>query len=267
MSRLDETTESAGDETPAGEPWWLPLAAAVQFLTVVPAAGGRALSSRSIGAATGWFPLVGLGLGVLLLGVAGLVNGLWSPFLDGAVVLVLWVLATGALHLDGALDWFDGVLGGRSRESRLKILRDQRVGAFGVVGGALLLLMKAGVLSIVMAGPGPGLLGLILAPVVGRWLMLLAIWRYPYAREDGLGATMHRKCGQREAMIGSAIGVGVVLVFGVGWGIVAAGAALLIGWGLVWLTMRRLGGLTGDGYGLLCEVGELAVLMVWVLPW
>ena len=92
-----------------------------------------------------------------------------------------WVLVTGALHLDGFLDSCDGLFGGHTPEARLRIMRDERAGAFAVIGGILLMLLKYAAL----AGNPHRIAALILAPVVGRWGMAVAVVAFPYGRPRG----------------------------------------------------------------------------------
>ena len=121
----------------------VPCAAAVQFLTIASPLVGRSFSAREMGRAVGCFPLAGLALGGVLAGVDLLLEQVWhGNGLQIAVVLTFWLVLTGALHADGFLDTCDGLLGGRTTEERLSIMRDPHVGSFAVIGGVLLLLLK-----------------------------------------------------------------------------------------------------------------------------
>ena len=158
---------------PRGSPFLAPVLA-LQFLTVAPSIIQRAFTPAELGWAVGFFPLVGLLLGGLLAGLDAVLGLVFPASVSTALVLAAWVLLTGALHLDGFLDACDGLLGGSSPEERLRILRDERVGAFAVAGGILLLLTKYTALAAV---PGraaalvilaPGALGMTLAVVAFR---------------------------------------------------------------------------------------------------
>src|SRR2546422_836036 len=92
---------------------------AVQFLTIVPTVLRRLPTPQEMGRSVGFFPLSGLLLGYLLLGVGECAAWYWSPGIGTGLVLLVWVLTTGALHLDGLLDSCDGLLGGRTSEDRL----------------------------------------------------------------------------------------------------------------------------------------------------
>ena len=233
------------------------LLTAFQFLTTFPAFIRRAFTAQELGRAVGFFPLVGLALGGMLFGLG---NGLRLIFplpVVAIFILATWLLLTRALHFDGFLDTCDGLFGGFTPERRLEIMRDSRVGAFGVAGGGLLVLAKyAAIFSLLH------LSGLLLAPVLGRWAVSIAIFAYPYAREKGLGRDMKDNVHWPQVILATIITV-VATWFFAGWtGLLAfaiAGIVLWLGAGFI---LRRIPGLTGDSYGALCELIEMIVLLV-----
>lgn len=233
--------------------------AALQFLTIAPPLVRRAFTPAELGRAVGVFPLVGLLLGGVLAGLDALLP--LPKTVNSALVLTAWVVATGALHLDGFLDSCDGLLGGHTPEERLRIMRDERVGAFAVIGGVLLLLLKyVSVLEVPSAQRG---VALIVAVTLGRWSMALAVVLFPYARPEGLGRDLKDQAGWREAALATGLaGIAVGLASWPGL------AAMLVAGALTWMGGRfvlgRLPGLTGDSYGALCEVVEVAVLLTCV---
>ena len=163
---------------------------AVAFLTIVPAGH---TGERPPGYAFAWFPLVGLVIGLLLYGAA-LVS---PPPLAGYGVLLLWVIVTGGLHLDGYGDACDGLLATTTPQRRLEIMKDPRTGAWAVIGLVLLLLGK-----FVAIGQVAPLL-LVVAPVAGRWSMVVAAAAFPYARTTGLGGYFREGLGRRQGIIAS----------------------------------------------------------------
>ena len=100
---------------------------AVQFLLVSPAFIKRPFTAPELGAAVGFYPLVGLILGGILLAADYGLSFFMPPLVRAALLLALWVILTGALHLDGFLDACDGLFGGYTPEARLEIMRDERV--------------------------------------------------------------------------------------------------------------------------------------------
>jgi adenosylcobinamide-GDP ribazoletransferase len=235
---------------------------AIQFLSVSPAFIKRPFTSQELGSAVGFFPLVGLILGAILVGSEALLAQIFPPLVKSAVVLALWVALTGALHLDGFLDACDGLLGGSDPEQRLKIMRDERVGAYALAGGALLLLIKFSALSSLAGRLQPALL---LAPALGRWAIAVALVKFPYARTEGLGREMKDNASVRQSWLASltVLALAAGLAFWIGGLVVllALIAAGLTAWLVARFTLKRLPGLTGDIYGALNELVELSVLV------
>jgi adenosylcobinamide-GDP ribazoletransferase len=230
--------------------FWL----ALSFLTTLPTLRFD-LPPGGLSAAAAWFPTVGLILGLLLWAVQALAGALFAPLLASALVVTAWVVLTGGLHLDGVADSGDGLIPPVSRARRLEILRDPRLGSFGGLALILVLLLK--VLAVREVGWG----ALIVAPVWARFWLLWAA-RHPQARLDGMGATF--AAGLTNAiLIAAAVLPLLVLVFAGGRGVLAALVAGLVAWGCVRLEQARLGGMTGDVNGLVVELGELAILLVY----
>jgi adenosylcobinamide-GDP ribazoletransferase len=238
--------------------------AALQFLTLTPPVLRRAFTPAEMGRATAYYPLVGWLLGVVLAWVADLLDWRFFAPLVAALVLTLWVASTGGLHLDGFLDACDGLLGGATPERRLEIMRDHAIGAFAFVGGALLFLTKFSAL-IAFKITGWQTPALLLAPVLGRWAMTLAIAIFPYARAQGLGREMKAHVTWRQVLSAS-ITVLVVAWVAAGWhGLIALALAALTLLVVAYFTLRRIPGLTGDIYGAVCELTELVVLLLFAV--
>ena len=239
-------------------PWWGPLALSVGFLTIVPAPA-VALSPRAAGRAAALFPLVGALIGLLLGGLGLLLDRFLPPGPTAALLLAAGALLTGGLHLDGLLDTADGLAGGRSHERRLAIMRDSRVGAIGAIAGVLALLVQFACLSELFGQSR--LLALVAAGIASRWAVLAALAVFPPARPDGLGATFHAGATPAVAMAGTLVAV-VVALLARPLGAYAVLAAALVVLALGQALTRRLGGLTGDGYGAVAVVAETAALLI-----
>jgi len=234
---------------------------ALQFLTISPSIIRRPFTPRELGQATGFFPLVGLALGGVLLGANYLLAFILPVQVRAALVLTLWVLLSGALHLDGFLDACDGLLGGMTPEDRLRILRDERVGAFALTGGILLMLIKFTCLSALPVWS----MALLLAPGLGRWGMTLAIVIFPYAREKGLGRDMKDRANWSQALLATVIALLAAWLSGHWLGLIALVLAGGVTWGIATFTLRRIPGLTGDIYGAINELVEAAVLLTFII--
>ena len=235
----------------------IPLLTAFQFLTIFPAVIRRSFSADELGRAVGFFPVVGLVLGGIFYGMqTGLLLIFPAP-LVAVMILIGWLLLTRALHFDGFLDTCDGLFGGFTPERRLEIMRDPRVGAFGVAGGGMLLLAKyVAILSLTNS------FGLLLAPVMGRWVLSMAVFIYPYAREKGLGRDMKDHVGWVQVFLATVVSLLVAWLLASWHGLLVfalSGIVLWLGAGFI---LRRIPGLTGDSYGALCEAVELVVLFM-----
>lgn len=195
--------------------------------------------------------LAGLDLGLRQLGLA--------PLVESSLLVVALLALTGGLHADGLMDTCDAVFAHATPEHRLEIMRDPRVGSFGVIGFASVLLLKVASLTALPAGPGRTE-ALVLAPLLGRWSILIVAASFPYGRPAGLGAPVKAAAGRRLLLIASALPLGIaagVGPAGIGLLLLALVGALLLGW---WLS-RLLPGLTGDCYGATCEWVEMLVLL------
>ncbi len=234
------------------------LLTALRFLTILPVPGTSRVSEKTIGRSTAWYPLVGLLVGALLAGCVRLGLLAWSAPAAGLAGLAFWVIVTRGFHLDGLADTFDGIGGGATRERKLTIMKDSRVGVFGVLAVGLCLLGKLVFLA-ELGGRAP-LLGLAAVPALGRWGMLVALVGFPSASAAGLGQAVKKNCGWPQLGIGTLTALGCAALLLGGWGLALAGLVLLAAVGLGALFTRQLGGLTGDSYGAVCEIGELLAL-------
>jgi len=218
--------------------------------------GGRSLAD-AIWAA----PFAGLAVAITgaLVYAVGSVLGLdTGP--AAALALAATILATGCLHEDGLSDIADGFWGGRTRDRKLEIMRDSRIGAYGAAALGLSLLIRWSALS-ELTGPGHVFLALLAAHAGSRGLFGAFMHLLPAARSDGLSANAG-SVTRETAIVGAALGAVALLALGLG-GAIAA----LILLGLLFAAFRALclsqiGGQTGDTIGALQQLGEIAVLLV-----
>jgi adenosylcobinamide-GDP ribazoletransferase len=205
-----------------------------------------------------YFPLVGLGVG----GASGLVFLAASIVLPRTVAavaaLALAALLTGGLHLDGLMDAADGLFGPAGRERRLEVMRDPRLGSFGLIAGVLVMLGDFAALS--SLAPRTGFLALLLSGGLSRLAMLAVLVALPYVRSAGLGVSARGPAGALDIGLGAVCVLIPALLVGsraIGAAVAAALGALAVGL-LAW---RRLGGATGDIYGATVEVSQLGALV------
>jgi adenosylcobinamide-GDP ribazoletransferase len=237
------------------------IIAAFQFLTIFPTLIRRMFTSQEMGRAVGWFPLVGVALGITLYGVNYSVRLIFPASVSAALTLFAWVIFTRAFHLDGFMDTCDGLFGGWTPERRLEIMKDSRMGAFGVAGGILVLLTEYAALhSSLNLFPA-----LMLSTTLGRWASPIVIYAFPYAREDGLGIEMKRNVNFREIILATLIaGITAWFIYS-GLGLALMLGAALIGFLVARYAMRLLPGLTGDIYGTVTTLVEMSVLVYFTI--
>ena len=234
--------------------------AALSFLTVIPLPRRREVSPEQVGRSIGYFPVVGIIIGLILAGLYWLLRLVLPSAVVSGLLLVCLVVLTGGLHLDGFVDTCDGIAGHKTPEARWQVMRDSRAGAFGIVGVCCLLIVKY--VSLNSVPDSLMMMTLVLMPVVSRWAMVYAVFAYPYARPSGLGKVFKQVASRRRLAIATLVALavvfalarlpGFVIMLGV-WAIVVAMAAYL---------KRKFSGLTGDTYGAINEVAEVGVLIL-----
>ncbi len=237
-----------------------PLRIAVQFLTRIPVPSPGMVADKEIGRSLLWYPLVGALLGGVLVGLYWLTDGT-APLLRAALILAVWILITGALHLDGLADSADAWLGGLGdRERTLAIMKDPCSGPGAVTTLIVVLLLKLAALDVLVAKAQ--WTPLILGPLLGRTALPLLFLTTPYVRSTGLGATLATHMPRRSAAIlVVAIATAVFSIFGRS-GIVTLLACIGLFWLMRRLMIRRIGGATGDTAGAVVEIVEMTVLLV-----
>lgn len=222
------------------------IVAAVGLLTRLPVKVNTE-HAMSRGAAAAWaYPLAGLVTALLALGTAALARAIGlSPEAAAGLALVVATLSTGALHEDGLADCADGFWGGWTRKARLEIMKDSRIGAYGVLALLFALGLKWVALASLLTAPPAIWLWLPSAALLSRAAMVWAMATLPRARPGGLAARIGRPSRRTAtlawgvagafglALVGPAVLIGIALC----WGLACLGAAL---------ARNRIGGQTGD---------------------
>ncbi len=235
---------------------------ALQFLTRLPVPRSTSASPEARGSSVPFYPLVGLLLGTLIVGMQSLLAAA-DVGLQSALVLLAWVLLTGGLHLDGLADSADAWAGSHGdRDKALRIMKDAASGPAGVTAVTLTLLIKFAALSTLIRENVWQ--ALIIAPVLGRAAIVLLFLTTPYIRPEGLGSAQAAFLPRRAAIASLIISTVAVIGFGSTgiWALAAALGLLLI---LRAMMTRRLSGATGDTFGATCELVETAALVVTAL--
>jgi len=259
----NDAQDQNGGWLPGFGAWWKDLKVAAAFLTRLPIRLGDSSGLSALAGAARCFPLVGFGVGLL----GGILYALaialdLPPLLAAIIAVAATVAATGALHEDGLADTVDGFGGGGGRDRKLQIMRDSRIGTYGVI--ALVLALGARVIALAsFEDNADAVAALILCQAASRALIVAAMQREPLARGDGLAASAGRP--SQAAMLW-ALGLGGFTALALAGldGVAALVAGAAVAWAIAWLARRQIGGVTGDVLGAVQQGSEIAMLLALV---
>lgn len=246
---------------------WSGLCVAVSLYSRLPAPKTE-WDSRSMRYALGFLPLIGAVIGALSWGWLVLARRLeLAPALYGGIAVLLPVLVSGGIHLDGFIDTCDARCSLGDREKRLKILEDPHVGAFAVIHLVGLLLLCFGLCCQFYQSP-QAILPLALGYPLARTLGGLAVVAIPCAKDSGLARTFADASDRRGVAAALLIQAAVCLALIAWWDWRLGAVSAILGGGLSWwhrrLCLRDFGGVTGDLAGYAITLGEMLMLAVCV---
>ena len=231
------------------------LLASVAFCTRIPISS--AFGAGDVGKAARWFPLVGLLLGAAYGAMAFILAARFPASVVAVLIVTADALLTGALHLDGLADMTDGFGGGRTREDVLRIMRDHAIGSYGAAALILLVALKVTAIAGLIACHAE-LPYLVLAPVLGRWSMVLLSRLFPYARPSE-AVSCH--VGTVELVWASVLAACTAILVARWHGVVCWVAVTAVSALLGRICLRRIGGITGDTLGANEQICESVVLI------
>ena len=264
MSANEERPDPTGDDARPGFAAQLRLAAV--FLTRLPVTIDAGATPIALARAMPLFALVGAAIG----GLAGLALPVGHAIGLPAGVAVVATLAamlwlTGALHEDGLADVADGFGGGRDRDRKLAIMRDSRIGSYGVLAPIVAFGLKATALAaIALVGPWHAVAALVAATAWSRSLFAPLMRWLPPARDDGVGAgagTPDSGETWRGVVLGAGLALLVTLAGAGGGALLALAAGGIAGFLVGWLALDHIGGYTGDVLGAAQQAAETATLV------
>jgi adenosylcobinamide-GDP ribazoletransferase len=240
------------------------LGSALTTLTAIPWPGAE---DKDLSDSLPWFPLVGLFIGLILYAIGCIWNSLsciqW-PAGAALVMVVVSIWATRGLHLDGLADWADSAGALLDREARLAIMKDVRVGTFGIL--ALIVALTAKWLAFARLLSSGSLIWVLAVFMLSRGMMAELITALPYARTgEGMAKPFVAGASQKHRISSHILAFGFCLPYGP-LGAVLFGVAGLIIWIFKRYCRHRYGGITGDLLGAANEMVEVGLLMVCALP-
>lgn len=279
-----------------------PFFIALQFLTRLKIVNQTEWSMEDFGKSVGTFPFVGLIIGIFLTLIYFIFSQFLSPLPLMLIIVISEFLFTGGLHADGLMDTSDGLFSGREREKKLEIMKDSRVGSFGVVAFVFITLLKWQLLTAI---PIPEFIPIILVmmPLMSRYTLILSIRSYPYARKSGMGqafavyapkqvitwSTISTFCMPiiicllLSLLYAIALGITSILsipfipyniaIFGLAYALVGLMEINIFSMIVSYIINRiinhyivkQLGGTTGDTYGFVVEVTEVLLILVYII--
>lgn len=233
----------------------------LQFLTRIRLVRQTEWSPESFGRSVKFFPVIGAIIGLVLVGAYFLLHRFAPVHIMAAGLILLEIIVTGGLHCDGFMDTMDGIFSGRSRERMLEIMKDSRVGSNGVVGFVLLILVKWSLY--VDLAPEMLPVALVAMPLIARMAMVIGITVFPYGRPDGIGKAFAQYATSSTFYV--ALTFTLLLLGPLGYHTyIAALIGMLFAIGFARYVTDLLGGLTGDVYGAIAELTEVAVLFIFL---
>lgn len=237
------------------------LLLAIGFLTIIPIKSDWRFDGRISASMLLFFPVAGLAIGLILAG-ANISLSLLSlnRFLINSILIVLLIIITGSLHLDGLADTFDGFLSRKDRNDILKVMKDSHIGTMGVLSLICIILIKLALLSALKIDNISS--ALILMCVLSRYYLVFLIFCFPYAREEGK-AKIFFDGVNRKVFLSATI---ITLFFSYSISDIKGLIIFVLLTPIIFLfgsfIRNKIGGMTGDTLGAMNEFSEAAILFM-----
>lgn len=234
---------------------------ALQFLTRIPVKIKEEIEPQAYSRSMAWFPLVGLVLGLCLVVVFKIALLFFPRAVAEILVICAYVFLTGALHIDGLADTWDGICGGKGdKEKTLEIMKDSSVGAMGSLAISLDLLLRFILLdSLPLAKLAQGLIAMA---VLGRWAQVLFVLNSPLSKPQSSAGYFGHSLSPSIVILatGLMLSLCIFMIKPLTLISILAFLSLII---LFYRNYcrRKIGGITGDTIGMVNETSEVFVLL------
>lgn len=216
-----------------------------------------------------YFPFVGLVLGILYYSAGYLSLLVFNHGITAVIILLCSVVLTGALHIDGVGDTFDGLFSCRDKDRMLEIMKDSRLGTNGLLAIVFLLLFK--LIFIYYLLESQSLWAIIIMPICGRMNSALSCYKTTTPREKGMGNIFIGKMSTEMLMTMMGYGIFIIVLIlyflsgAFDFWLLRHISVLIVSFLLmrffIWSTYKKIGGITGDILGAICEMAELVYLL------
>ena len=244
------------------------LIALFKFTTRLPLGNSSNFTEDGVGKSMKFFPFVGIILGLIMYTAHTLLSlYINSSMVIAAVIVVIYVILTGALHLDGLSDTFDGIFSYRSKQRMLEIMKDSRVGANGVIDLVIYFIHNIIFLADLESIELPMGAFILLYPVVGRMNTVINCATAPYARTSGMAKDFVEQTDYKGFLISFLITMGyayaVLTYFKLNISIISIVPIMaILGYYFARLMTRKIGGVTGDTLGAVLELTQVVMLFL-----
>ncbi|MFO7889756.1 MAG: adenosylcobinamide-GDP ribazoletransferase [bacterium] len=211
-----------------------------------------------------FFPLVGILIGLILIGVNSILQWIsLNSFLSSGIILTVWIFLSGGLHLEGFADMVDGFSGGRNKEDIIRIMKDGAIGAKGAIALILLILLKF--LLINSLPYSLRMEAFLIAPVMGRWSMVLSGYLgKPASSDNTLSKIFSLYLGKMELILATLFTLVIAFYFLSYQALYFMGFSAIISYLMVYYSFTKMQGICGDVIGAINEIAELSVLLIFL---
>ncbi len=232
---------------------------ALQFLTIIPVRI-KDMDEHKLSRSMVYFPVVGLLLGLVLLGINSLFLNLNFAELPTDIILVISLaILTGGIHLDGLADTADAFLSRKNKEDMLTIMRDSHIGVMGVLALISVILLKISFLYSISIYSK--IAALFLMCILSRWSMVFAIFLFPYARKEGKAKIFIQGINFKIFILATIITFACVFLLLRTAGVLVFIIVSIFTYLAGKFISSKIGGITGDTLGALCEINEVLILL------
>ncbi|MFH1202264.1 MAG: adenosylcobinamide-GDP ribazoletransferase [Candidatus Omnitrophota bacterium] len=234
------------------------LLLAIQFLTIIPVKI-KNVTDKNFANSMVYFPVAGLLIGLILAAIAHLLSILnFQYFVSNIILVISLVIITGGIHLDGLSDTSDALLSRKDKDEMLRIMRDSHIGVMGALSIICIILLKISFLSSINS-PSK-FVSLVLMCTLSRWSLVLMMFSFPYAREEGKAKVFVQGVNLKILTLATVIALGIAVSVWQLKGLLIF-ALTAIGSYVIGKSINdKIKGLTGDSLGAINELIEVIIL-------
>jgi len=231
---------------------------AIQFLTIIPFKI-KHINEKDMSKSMIYFPLIGLLLGLILAVTFNFFSFLqFKDLFINIILVILLIVLTGGIHLDGLADTTDAILSRKNKEEMLKIMRDSHIGVMGVLSLISIILLKISFLSSISTPLKT--ISLILMCVLSRWALVFTMFLFPYARQKGKAKIFIQGMNFKIFILATIIALICVAIIWKIKGLIILGIIAICAYIIGKFINHKIGGITGDTLGAINELTEVIVL-------